>query len=75
MRTLLLITCRACLTISLIATIYLLFIFGHTEVAPPRRVATLAAIAVICAVVGGILQWAGLPSSPKDAPQTKTRKK
>ena len=53
------------LTIAWISLLYLLFMFGHTDTAPLPRVLTVAAIGATCALVGGILRWAGLPKVPE----------
>ncbi|MBX7255730.1 MAG: hypothetical protein K1Y02_05175 [Candidatus Hydrogenedentes bacterium] len=74
MRKLLPIICRVSFAISLISTIYLLFIFGHTEVAPLSHVIAAATVAAVSALVGGILQWAGIPSAPQTAPRKKAHK-
>jgi len=74
-RKLLLITCRVSLAISFLSTIYLLFIFGHTEVAPLSHVVAVATVAGVTALIGGTLQWVGLPPDPKDSSRKKSAKK
>lgn len=56
---------RILLTISGASLAYLLFKFGHAEpeLIPRGEVLVLATLAGICALVAGILQWAGLPKS------------
>jgi hypothetical protein len=74
-RKLLLVTCRVSLAISLLSTIYLLFIFGHSELAPLGRIVAVASVAGASALVGGLLQWVGLPPDPKQNSGKKTTKK
>lgn len=50
---------------------YLLFIFGHTEVAPTNRILLVAAVAGMSALIAAILQWIGLPTEDaKDGKKT-----
>lgn len=66
LRTLLLVAYRLALAISGLSLLYLLFIFGHTETTPLKRVLATAALAGISALVAGLLHWVGLPSGPKE---------
>jgi hypothetical protein len=40
---------------------YLLFIFGHTDVTPMRRILLVAALGGTSALIAAMLQWIGLP--------------
>ncbi len=73
MRAFIIWTIRVSLAISGISMVYLLFIFGHTEVAPLSHVVGAAAIAIVVAIVGGTLQWVGLPPDPDAKPSRKRR--
>lgn len=76
MRTALVLTFRIALVISCCSLAYLLFIFGHTEVAPPGRILEVTTVTAVSALVAGLLQWIGLPAAAKDeATRKKTKKK
>ncbi len=66
-RTLLVVVFRLALAIAVCSLGYLLFIFGHTEVASLERVLTVASIASVSALIAGLLQWVGLPAAPTPA--------
>lgn len=64
----------ASLTIGGASLIYVLFIFGHSETAPLSRVLFFTVLACVSAVVGGVLQWVGLPAPEEDTSSKKGRK-
>jgi uncharacterized membrane protein len=61
-QTALVVTLRLSLSIAFCSLIYLLFIFGHTEETPMSHVVGVTILAAISALVGGLLQWIGLPA-------------
>ncbi|MBI5093726.1 MAG: hypothetical protein HZB26_14940 [Candidatus Hydrogenedentes bacterium] len=67
LRTLLIIAFRLALALSGASLIYLLFVFGHTETAPPNRILFAATLCGTSALVAGLLQWVGLPASTQDS--------
>lgn len=73
LRTVLTYTIRVSLVVSGLSLAYLLFMFGHTETAPLNRILTACAIAATGALVGGVLQWVGLPAEPKAAGAKKSK--
>jgi hypothetical protein len=62
MRKMLVIVQRLALVISAGALAWLLFMFGHTELAPHGQVVIVAAVAGASALVAGLLHWVGLPA-------------
>jgi hypothetical protein len=64
LRTGLLLTYRIALVISTLSLLYLLFMFGHTETTPLRRILATCCVAAFSALVAGLLQWVGLPADP-----------
>jgi len=74
LRTGLLLTYRIALVISTLSLLYLLFMFGHTELTPLPRILVVAAVAGFSALVAGVLQWAGLPADPKPSSKKKSGK-
>lgn len=75
MRTALIVTFRLALFVAGASLAYLLFIFGHTEVATMDQVLGVAAVAGISALVAGILQWVGLPESDNPTSPKKAAKR
>lgn len=55
---------RLSLVVGWISLLYLLFVYGHTDLTPTRNLWIAATIASICALTAGILRWAGLPADP-----------
>ena len=75
MRTALIVTFRLALFVAGGSLAYLLFIFGHTDVTPMGRILAVAVVAVISALVAGVLQWVGLPAKAAAAGGKRPAKK
>lgn len=66
-RVVLLLIHRAALLVAIGSLAYLLFVFGHSELAAPGRVLIVAALAGCSALTAGLLQWVGLPAITKES--------
>ena len=75
MRTALIVVFRVALFVAGGSLAYLLFIFGHTEVAPMNRILLVAAVASASALIAAVLQWVGLPVEDSKKDGKKTAKK
>ncbi len=75
MRTAVIVIFRLALFVAGCSLAYLLFIFGHTELAPLSRILTVALVAGASALVAGLLQWVGLPAERDETGGKKAGKK
>ena len=65
----------ACFAVSIISLFFVMFLVGDTDIIsepPPWVTTVLMLLACLCAIVGAILHWAGLPFEEKPV---KTKKK